>query len=79
MLFPSKDNRDWSTFKVPKKEYEFNPFDKVLVRNTEKEIWSAALFSHKEENQICTTNNVAWEYCIPFKGNEHLLGTNNPA
>lgn len=34
-LFPSKDNRDWSKFKVPVKRFnpeEFKPFDKVLVR-----------------------------------------------
>lgn len=37
MLFPSKDNRDWSTFKVPKKEYDFKPFDHCRFKITEDE------------------------------------------
>lgn len=79
ILFPSKENRDWSTFKVPKKEYNFKAFDKVLVRDLISDTWSAALFSHKEENQIFTIGHIAWEQCVPYKGNEHLLGTINPA
>ena len=79
VLFPSKENRDWSTFKAPKKEYEFKPFDKVLVRDVLTDVWTAALFSHKEENHIFSTNYIAWEQCIPFEGNEHLLGTSDPA
>lgn len=31
ILFPSKENRDWSTFKVQKKHKHFEPFQKVLV------------------------------------------------
>ena len=34
VLFPSKENRDWSTFK----EYYFKPFDKVLVRDNDNDI-----------------------------------------
>lgn len=81
MLFPSKENRDWSTFKKEKK-YEFKPFDKVLVRDDDKNIWNINLFS-------CILNNddeykyaclySSWKQCVPFEGNEHLLGTNNPA
>lgn len=76
MLFPSKDNRDWSTFKVPKKEYNFKPFDRVLVRDGyTSNVWSATLFSHKEGNRIITIDHETWEQCIPFEGNEQLLGT----
>lgn len=79
MLFPSKEIRDWSTFKASKKEYYFKPFDRVLVRDLISDAWSAALFSHKEENQIFTIGRISWEQCIPYEGNEHLLGTSNPA
>jgi hypothetical protein len=41
ILFPSKNNRDWSTFRKPQ---QFKPFDKVIVRN-DGEIWGAELFS----------------------------------
>ena len=33
LLFPSKENRNWDTFKR-KKEITFKPFDKVLVRDS---------------------------------------------
>ena len=32
IIFPSKDNRDWNTWKTEKK-CPFKPFDKVLVRD----------------------------------------------
>lgn len=31
VLFPSKENRGWSAFKVPKKHKELEPYQKVLV------------------------------------------------
>lgn len=81
MLFPSKENRDWSTFKASKKEYEFKPFDKVLVRDDYKNFWNINLFSYidndNEYKYACLDGG--WKQCIPFEGNEHLLGTNNPA
>lgn len=78
LLFPSKENRDWSTFKVPKKEYDFKPFDKVLVRDAEDRIWWADFYSHlKEDNKHSTVGGI-FNYCIRYEGNEHLLGTSNP-
>ena len=35
VLFPSREQRDWSKFKVPVKKFDpkdFKPFDKVLLR-----------------------------------------------
>lgn len=50
MLFPSKENRDWSTFKVPQKHKHFEAFQKVLYKsynNPNKElIWTADFYSH---------------------------------
>lgn len=76
MLFPSKDNRDWSTFK----EYDFKPFNKVLVRDDNNDVWQISLFAYtviSDYKYITMTGN--WKQCIPYKGNEHLLGTSNPA
>lgn len=78
MLFPSKENRNWSTFEVPKKEYNFKPYDKVLVRNYSTEWWYINFFSHitnKERKYECL--HYSWKYCIPYEGNEHLVGTTN--
>lgn len=33
LLFPSKENRDWSTFKAHWKHKHFEPFQKILVAN----------------------------------------------
>ena len=57
---------------------EFKPFDKVLVRDDTTEKWSIGQFSYyDEENEdfpyICM--NGCYHYCIPYEGNEYLLGT----
>lgn len=62
----------------PKQEYQFKPFDKVLVRDSDSGIWSADFFSYLrgEEflfNHVCVGNS--YTQCIPYDGNEHLLGT----
>ena len=65
--------------KVIEPKCSFKPFDKVLVR-CGNGIWRATFFS-------CCDNKNAWAYvgvdcnnweqCIPYEGNEHMLGTNN--
>lgn len=51
------------------------PFDRVLVRDSESDKWRANLFGYidKDEYYHCVYAN--WVYCIPYAGNEHLLGT----
>lgn len=58
-----------------KKEYQFKPFEKVLVRDNRNEAWRAAFFSYINEYKRYVTTSMAWKYCIPYEGNEHLLGT----
>ena len=81
VLFPSKDNRDWSTFKISKPHKHFEPFQKVLVstktpfNNVE---WCAGIYSHYDELQEyhCTTESfcVLDDDIIPYSGNEDKLG-----
>lgn len=57
---------------------ELKPFDKVLVRNLLIEKWRANIFSHvdrtnKHIDYVCIYGR--WGFCIPYEGNEHLLGT----
>ncbi len=83
LLFPSKDNRDWSTVKgkkqeKPKKqEHQFKPFERVLARDNDAEVWQAAFFSHYRAGSFYSykTTNRGFNQCIPYEGNEHLLGT----
>lgn len=84
MLFPSRDQRDWSKFGVSdqatdqKQETELKPFDKVLVRDRDDRKWGCDFFCHlgdKEGVFVCISS--WWRQCIPYEGNEHLLGTTN--
>ena len=64
-----------------KPECPFMPFDKVLVRYNEGQLWNANYFSYYRENSkdflyACMDN--PYRYCIPYEGNEHLLGTTDP-
>lgn len=61
-----------------KQEYEFKPFDRVLVRDGNKEKWKADLFSYKTENDVFSYMCVSDSYkeCIPYnEQTAHLLGT----
>nr|DAG98169.1 MAG TPA: hypothetical protein [Crassvirales sp.] len=51
------------------------PFDKVLVRDSKSSKWRANLFSHKNIDEPYYCVYASWNYCIPYEGNEHLLGT----
>lgn len=78
MLFPSKDQRDWSKFVVPDQEtkHQFKPFDRVLVRDRDDKKWDCDIFCHLgyREGVFIGIRNW-WRQCIPYEGNEHLLGT----
>ena len=58
-----------------KPKVELKPFDKVLVRDSKSDKWRANLLGYidKDEYYHCVYAN--WVYCIPYEGNEHLLGT----
>lgn len=59
-----------------KQEYEFKPFDKVLVKDHDEDSeWRCGLFSHKNEDGLYICVGSIYEQCIPYEGNEHLLGT----
>ncbi|MDO4802776.1 MAG: hypothetical protein Q4A15_11480, partial [Prevotellaceae bacterium] len=61
---------------VEEQNYKFKPFDKVLVRYLDSERWKCDIFSHIEgEYYFCVGG--FYNQCIPYKGNEHLVGTTN--
>ena len=84
MLFPSKEQRDWSKFKVKSNKQKFDPktlqpFDKVLVRDSDVVDWKVQLFSRIIEDEeyypyVCI--NESYKYCIPYNDDtKHLVGT----
>ena len=88
VLFPSKDQRDWSKFTAPwyKKE-KFDPktlcpFDKVLARDTHDSEWGCDFFCSidiiKDYKYNCITSY--YKYCIPYNDEtKHLVGTTDEA
>lgn len=56
-------------------ENNFKPFDKVLVRYGNNYTWQPELFYKFDEGKYYTLGDVEWPQCIPYEGNEHLLGT----
>lgn len=88
MLFPSKDQRDWSKFKPEQhKKPKFDPktlqpFDKVLARDYFHDEWMCTFFSHIRENSDSpyVGVNLAWRCCIPYNEyTKHLVGTTEEA
>ena len=86
MLFPSKDQRDWSKFKIKKPKFDpktLKPFDKVLVRDINSEKWKIQLFSHIIKNCFPSEYHCigsCYNFCIPYNDDtKHLVETNEEA
>lgn len=78
----AKEGKVWDAEKKMivnlKPKVELKPFDNVLVRHQKTEEWRANIFSHTDKTDeyldyVCV--NGRWEFCIPYEGNESLLGT----
>ena len=85
MLFPSKDQRDWSKLKPKKPKFDPNtlkPFDKVVVSNEDSK-WKCGLFSHiidSASKYKYSCIGSAYVYCIPYNDDtKHLVGTADEA
>ena len=84
LLFPSKDQRDWSEWKCLKPKFNpstLKPFDKVLTREFDRDIWYCGIFSHMFQGKICRTiDHIVHECCIPYNDDtKHLVGTSEEA
>lgn len=64
-----------------KPKWKFKPFDKVMVRNYDTEVWKANIFSHKavsigSHTTIYVCIQGAWNQCIPYnEKTAELIGT----
>ena len=88
MLFPSKEQRDWSKFRIKKPKFDpktLKPFDKVLIKKgTESyNLWFPDFislpFSNVDEKIFCmNTDDVVM--AIPYnEETKHLVDTNEEA
>ena len=52
------------------------PFEsKVLIRVGEDCFWKPAIFGFYDKINFYVLGGTAWSQCVPYKDNEHLLGT----
>lgn len=79
-----KEGKAWDSEKKMivdlKPKVELKPFDRVLCRDDIGKEWHIDLFEsvltdNSEYNYKCMVN--VWKICIPYEGNEYLLGTTN--
>lgn len=75
----AKEGKAWDAEKKMivnlKPKVELKPFDKVLIRDFEDQAWQVSLFSYKDSDFYYCCNGCSWNHCIPYIGNESLLGT----
>lgn len=62
------------------KKHQFKPFDQVLVRDEDEDIWRAMHYSHYDaQRNVHYCTRAYWIQCIPYNENTaHLVGTNQP-
>ena len=86
VLFPSKEQRDWSKFKVKSNKPKFDPrtlqpFDKVLARDNDRGQWRCTFYSNERKDIYkYVTTDYTYKYCIPYNDDtKHLVGTTDEA
>ena len=87
MLYPSKEQRDWTKIKYEKKTEKFDPktlkpFDRVLARNHGSHRWACDLFSDIIDGDECLYHCIGsyYRYCIPYNDDtKHLVDTKKEA
>ena len=75
VLFPSKENKDWSTFKIPNKKHKhFKPYQKVLVRSYSNgnTIWIPGFYGYYD-----TEEKLHWILGVGFVDNSCIVSYNN--
>ena len=89
MLYPSKEQRDWTKVKYEKKKEKFDPktlktFDKILIYSCGR--WEGSFFnrlliqSTGKIGRVLTSCGSSETYCVPYNDDtKHLLGTKDEA
>lgn len=76
-IFSIKEQDDWEL--APKK-FDINTLksleSKVLMRSSNAREWVGTIYSHYNNNKFYGCGMYC-DQCIPYEGNEHLLGTTN--
>ena len=85
LLFPSKDQRDWSKFTAPwykKDKFDpktLKPFDKVLVRDANN-TWEIDLFGYIDNDGWAMCLSYGYSQCVPLNDDtKELYNTRDEA
>ena len=83
-LFPSKEQRDWSKFKVKKPKFDpktLKHFDRIIALIDKQGLWCCELFSFiQERTNLIRGCGEYYKYCVPYNDDtKHLVGTNDKA
>lgn len=83
-LFPSRDQRDWSKFKVKKPKFDpktLKHFDRIIALIDKQGLWCCELFSFiQERTSLIRGCGEYYKYCVPYNDDtKHLVGTNDEA
>ena len=82
MLYPSREQRDWTKVKYEPKKERFDPktlkaFDKIIFKG--HGMWFCGLFSHIHNSYACV-GETYYKCVIPYNDDtKHLLGTKEEA
>ena len=82
----TKEERDLLFTKMAEDDYSWDSEKKklivnfkagmpVLVRDVDNQTWGLSQFSHRDMGCYICLNREDFVQCIPFEGNEHLIGT----
>lgn len=60
-------------------EYRFETYDKVLMRDYNDLPWLPTMYAYSREGEYCyvSISGSVFKQCIPYEGNEYLVGTTN--
>ena len=81
LILKGKYNPDTLQVEPVKPTCPFKPFDKVLARDNDEQVWRANYFSHysNDPDYHYTGINGLYRYCFPYNEHTaHLLGTTDP-
>ena len=82
MLYPSREQRDWTKVKYEPKKERFDPktlkaFDKIIFKG--HGMWFCGLFSHIHNSYACV-GETYYKCVIPYNDDtKHLVGTRDEA
>lgn len=72
-----KEQDEWELISDKFDITTLKPFEsRVLVRDADCYEWEADIFGRYSDGYI-DLGGGKWKQCIPYEGNEHLLGTTN--